>query len=198
MKFTQDFPCTCGGTFSFSTYGDAPWPTAFCSKCGMPGGQINPLSVSVTAERLLYRGKAELDGGDYTLSIVIGTMAVESFLTRLFLKLKRMDAKVFNLPTAAQETVWETEYGRKSGFTVPADFVSKAITGMTFDEFLTQNAVAAKIMTRFPDAANLSAKQYFQSALFYPRNRIAHWGYVNTTHAEAVRCHTVAVAIVSI
>jgi len=166
----------------------------------MAGGQINPLSVSVTAERLLNRSKLELDGGDYTLSILIGTMAVESFLTRLFFRVKGMDsfATTFTWPTEAQEKQWENEYPRKGGFTSPADFVSKATTGMTFDDFVGSNATTIKILAGFPDAAGLSAKQYFQSNLFYLRNRIAHWGYVSTNKGEAERCFALAVAIVSI
>jgi hypothetical protein len=123
----------------------------------------------------LYRSRQELNGGDYTLSIVIGTMAVESYLTRVFFKVKGMDsyATTFTWPTEAQEKAWENEYPKKGGFAGPADFVAKATTGMTFDDFVTANAVASKIMAGFSDAANSSAKQYFQSKLFYPRNRIA-------------------------
>jgi hypothetical protein len=102
------------------------------------------------------------------------------------------------LPTEEQEKAWEIEYPKKGGFTGPADFVSKATTGMTFDEFVAKNAVGSNIMVGFPDAANLSAKQYFQSTLFHLRNRIVHWGYVNTSHAEAEKCFSLAVAIVSI
>jgi hypothetical protein len=200
MKFIQEMPCACGETFPFSTYGDNPWPILVCPKCATAGNLMNPLSVSVTAERLLYRSKAELENGDYSLSIVIGTMAVESFLTRLFLKLKGMDsyATTFSLPTPAQEKAWEIEYPRKGGFIVPADFVSNAMMGMSFDEFVAANPIAGKIMAAFPDAANLSAKQYFQSELFNRRNRIAHWGYVNSDKTEAELCHRLAVAIVSI
>ncbi len=184
----------------FVTYGDGRWPAVVCSKCGTAAGLIDPLSVSVTTERLLHRSKAELERGDYSLSIVIGTMAVESFLTRLFFKVKGMDsyATTFAWPTEAQEKAWEVEYPKKGGFTGPADFVSKATTGMTFDEFVAKNAVARKIMAAFPDAANVSAKQYFQSALFHLRNRIAHWGYVNIRQTEGERCLSLAVAIVSI
>jgi len=200
MQFKQEFPCACGGIFAFSTYGEAAWPTVVCSKCGAAAGQINPLSVSVTGERLLYRSKQELNGGDYTLSIVIGAMAVESYLTRLFFKVKGMDsfATTFTWPTEAEEKAWEKEYPKNGGFIVPADFVSKATTGMTFDEFAAANTVASKIMAGLPDAAHGSAKQYFQSRLFYPRNRIAHWGYVNAAKEEAEECHVLAVAIVSI
>jgi HEPN domain-containing protein len=166
----------------------------------MAGAQFNPLSVSVTAERLLYRAKHELESGDYTLSIVIGTMAVESFLTRLFFKVKGMDcyAATFTWPTEAQEKAWENEYPRKGGFTGPADFVSKATVAMSFDKFATTNVAAKTIMNGFPDAGGTTPKQYFQSQLFYPRNRIAHWGYVNTTKDEAERCLRLAIAIVSL
>ena len=200
MKFTQQMPCDCGGSFPFVTYGDGGWPTVVCPKCGAAAGQIDPLSVSVTAERLLYRSKAELEGGDYSLSIVIGAMAVESFLTRLFLRVKGMDSytTTFTWPTEADEKAWEVEYPKKGGFTGPVYFVSMATTGMAFDEFVSKNVVASKIMAGFPDAANLSVKQYFQSALFHLRNRIVHWGYVNTNRAEAEQCHNLAVAIVSI
>src|SRR5437588_5468717 len=195
MNFSQPTPCACGGRVPFATYGDAPWPGVVCSKCGKAAGQIDPLSVSVTTERLLYRSKAELERGDYSLSIVIATMAVESFLTRLFFKVKGMDsyAATFIWPTEAQETAWEVEYPKKGGFTGPVDFVSKATTGVTFDEFVVNNAVASAIMARFPDADGLSPKQYFQSALFHLRNRIAHWGYVNTSQAEGEQCHSLAV-----
>ena len=107
-------------------------------------------------------------------------------------------ATTFKLPTPAQEKAWEIDYPRSGGFSRPADFVSKAITGFTFDKFVAHNNVATKIMAGFPDAANLSATEYFQKELFGRRNRVAHWGYVNSTKAEAERCYTVAVAIISI
>ena len=200
MKFTCEMSCACGCTVSFSTYGDGPWPDTACPACRRPAWLTDPLSVSITAERLLLRSKAELDRGDYSLAIVIGTIAVESFLTRLFLKLKGMAsyATTFSLPSPAQEEEWEKEYPRSGGFTGPADFVSKNITGMTFDDFVCKNNLATTIMARFPGAEHVSAKQYFQNELFKPRNRIAHWGYVNSTGVEARRCHDLAVAIVSI
>src|SRR6202451_4538604 len=127
MKFTQEMPCGCGETFPFSTYGDNPWPILVCPKCATAGNLMNPLSVSVTAERLLYRSKAEMENGDYSLSIVIATIAVESYLTRLFLKLKGMEnyATTFELPNESMEMQWEKEYPRSGGFLKPSDFVAK-------------------------------------------------------------------------
>jgi hypothetical protein len=200
LRFIHEFRCKCRHTLSFFAYGDEAWSEEVCPKCGSPGSLTDPLSVDVTAERLLYRSKGELEAGDFTLSILIGTMAVESFLTRLFFKLKGMDsyATTSKLPTKAQEKAWEVDYPRSGGFIRPADFVSKAMTGFNFDEFIAQNNAVAKIMAGLPDAENLSATEYFQEELFKRRNRIAHWGYVSSTKAEAQLCYTIAVAIVSI
>ena len=200
MKFTIEKECDCGGRYVFCAYGDADFGSATCAKCGKSAHLMNPLSVSVTAERLLYRSKAELESGEYSLSIVIAVMAIESFLTRLFLKLKGMDsyASTFNLPTAAQETDWEIEYPRSGGFSSPIGFVSQRLVGTTFDQFVAGNTVASAIFSGLPNPGHIAPTQYFQSELFNRRNRIAHWGYVNSNQAEAELCHTIAVAVVSI
>ncbi len=200
MRFTEQHPCPCGGTYTFVVYGDGRWTSTVCPACGVPGNNIDPLSVAVTAERLLRRSLEELKGGDYTLTVLIGTMAVESFLTRLFFKFKKMEnyATTLTWPTPQKEKEWEDEYGRRTGFLKPADFVSNTLTGMPFDVFVAANAVAGKIMAEFPNAAHLSPKQYIQTELFHRRNYIAHWGYVNTGQAEAELCHKLAVAVVVI
>ena len=160
---------------------------------------MDPLSVSVTAERLLYRSKAELESGDYSLSIVIGVMAIESYLTRLFLKLKGMNnySATFTFPTATEEADWEKEYPRSGGFSSPIGFVSQRIAGTTFDKFVEGNAIASGAFSMVPNTAFTGPTQYVQDELFHRRNRIAHWGYVNSTKADAEHCHAIAVAVVS-
>jgi hypothetical protein len=70
-------------------------------------------------------------------------MAVESYLIRLFLKLKGMDsyATAFKLPMAAQEEEWEKEYPRSGGFSGPIGFLSKRLRATTFDKFVEGNAL---------------------------------------------------------
>lgn len=184
----------------FSAYGDADFGTAVCDKCGESAHLMSPLSVSVTAERLLYRSKAELENGDYSLAIVIAVMAIESFLTRLYLKLKGMDSYMSTLtfPTATQEADWEKEYPRSGGFSSPVGFVSQRLVGSTFDEFVAANAASSAIFSGLPNPTGNVPTQYFQSELFNRRNRIAHWGYVNSNQGEAELCHKIAVALVSI
>jgi len=200
MKFKIENTCDCGGTYVFTAHGDIEFREARCSSCGSVAALIDPVSVSVTGERLLYRSKADLDGGDYSLSIVVAVMAVESFLTRLFLKLKGMEnyAVTFKPPTPTQEAEWEKEFPKRGGFTSLAGFVSQRLVGTTFDEFVATSKTASAIFSALPDSHEASPTQYFQNQLFRRRNRIAHWGYVNTSKSEAQLCHTVAVAAVSI
>jgi hypothetical protein len=200
MEFTHEQPCSCGGRYVFSAYGDASFGQATCTNCGQHGQLIDPLSVSVTAERLLYRSKAELEKGNYSLSIVIGVMAIESYLTRLFLKFKGMDsdASSFNLPTPEQEAEWEKEYPRSGGFSAPAGFVSQKLVERSFDEFVAGNGTASAIFRALPNSSGISPTQYFQDELFKRRNRIVHWGYVNSNETDAELCQTIAIALVSI
>ena len=160
----------------------------------------DPLSVSVTAERLLWRSRAELRLGEYSLSTVIAVMAVESYLTRLFLKFKGMSnyESTLNLPTPAEEAIWEKEYPRAGGFSGPAGFVSQKLVAMSFDEFVQKNTPAQNIFSALPDSSEVTPTQYFQNELFSRRNRIVHWGFVNSSQADAERCHSIAIALVSI
>jgi HEPN domain-containing protein len=200
MKFKDEKTCSCGGLFLFSAYGEGEFGTSTCSRCGRPGASIDSLSVSVTAERLIHRSKQELEGGDYTLSIITAVMAVESYLTRLFLKLKGMAnyAITFELPTESQEMEWEKEYPRSGGFKVPSDFVSQKLAGATFDKFVEGNAATATIFSGLPSSSHSSPAQYIQDRLFKQRNRIVHWGYVNSGKAEAEHCLEIAVVVVRI
>lgn len=200
MKIPIERPCDCGGTYVFSAYGDDDFRETKCSRCGSSASLIDPLSVSVTGERLLYRSKADLEGGDHSLSIVVGVMAVESFLTRLFLKLRGMEshAVTFKPPTPTQEAEWEREFPKSGGFLGPAGFISQRLMGTTFDEFVSTNKKASAIFSSLPDSEGASPAQYFQDQLFKRRNRIAHWGYVNSSKSEAQLCHRLTVAVVSI
>jgi hypothetical protein len=108
-----------------------------------------------------------MDSGDFTLSIICSAVAVECFLTRAFLKWKGVEniSKAGHLPTEAEESVWENEFPRTGGFPKPADFVSKALVGMSFDDFVAKNPAAQNMMNGFPAAAGKSARDYFQATL---------------------------------
>jgi hypothetical protein len=158
---------------------------------------INPVGVSVIGDRLLKRSNTEFQDGDNSLSIILSAIAVETFLAQLFLKVNKMDAKVYGRATADQEQAWEEKYSKFGGFPGKADGVSEATVGMTFDTFTTENSIARKAMESFPDAGS-STKRYFYDQLFKRRNRIVHWGNMNSCLEEAQQGLSVAIAIIQI
>jgi hypothetical protein len=108
-------------------------------------------------------------------------------------------ATAFELPNESMEAQWEKEYPRSGGFLKPSDFVAQRFTGLTFDQFvMSNNIVAAHAFLGLPNTNKSLPSRYFQDELFNRRNRIAHWGYVNSTRQEAEHSHQIAVAIVTI
>ena len=200
MKFQHLQDCSCGGHYRFETSGDKSFKAGECSSCGKTAHLLDPLSVSVVAERLLHRSKSELDAGDNTLAILIAAIAVETFLTRLFMKIKKMDGLVvsFQWPTTADEEAWEAEYPRSGGFTGPANFVSRNLVNVTFDEFVSANKTAQTIYATLPNSNHLPLAKLCQTELFKRRNRIAHWGYINSGADDAKQCHEIAVGVVCV
>ena len=86
MKIAVPVICSaCGTEFSAFGVGEQRIPPATCPKCGAQIHLLDPLSVSVIADRLLYRSKHELDEGDYTLSIICSAIAVETAFTQAFI-----------------------------------------------------------------------------------------------------------------
>ena len=70
--------------------------------------------------------------------------------------------------------------------------------GVPFDDFVQSNVTSSAITRSVAIPAGVSPKDYFQRELFQLRNRIAHWGFVDTSLEQAQRCHTLAVSIVAI
>jgi hypothetical protein len=200
MKFHYNQTCTCGGRIAFVTTGDKPFPDAKCNSCGMPGHLIDPLSPSVTADRLLRRSKDELDDGDYSQAILLAAIAVETFLTRIFLKLKDMQhfSQAFEWPDETQSAQWEKEYPRSGGIIGPADFVANRLVNTTFDQFVAINYTVKANFDTLTNPDSLTLSIICQRVLFTKRNRIAHWGYVNSTKEEAEQCLDIAVAVTGV
>ena len=84
MKFSVPVACSsCGCDFSALGYAEQKFPAAACPECGAQIHILNPLSISVVAERLLYRSQREIAESDYTLSVICSAIAVESAYSSL-------------------------------------------------------------------------------------------------------------------
>jgi hypothetical protein len=85
MKFTVPISCSgCGCDFKALGYGESKFPPAACPKCGETIHILDPLTVSIVAEQLLYRSQFELENGDFTMPIIFSEMAVKTALTRVW------------------------------------------------------------------------------------------------------------------
>jgi hypothetical protein len=149
---------------------------------------IDPLSISVVADRLLYRSKGEISNGDFTLSIICSAMAVESALTNVFQKWKGLEIFKSNgrWATGNERDGFEIEYRRQTspgGFEKSANYVSKFLCGKIFDDFVTdflqRSNEATLIKAGFPQHESQLKTSYVHQELFLRRNRIMHWGKVD-------------------
>jgi hypothetical protein len=201
MKFPIPVACSnCGCDFSALGYGKERFPPAKCPKCGELIHIIDPLTISVIADRLLYRSMYEVVEGDPTVSLICSAMAVECALTEVFLKWKKLDHEraTHRQTTDAEREAWEEEYRKQTGggFTKASDVVSRLLSGNKYDDFVTdflrRSDRTALIKAGFPPVESELTATYVQQELFIKRNRIAHWGEMTYRQEDASRGLTAA------
>ena len=97
MKFSISVTCrTCGAVLPVIGHGEKNFSPVFCPTCRVAIFCVDPLSVSIVADRLLFRCRAEIDGDDPTVSIICSAIAVETALTQVFMKWKKIDQRLEN------------------------------------------------------------------------------------------------------
>jgi hypothetical protein len=194
MKFSVPVICpSCKSKFAAPGVREERIPAAACPNCGDVIHIIDPLSLSIVAERLLYRSHTELTAGDYTFSIISSAIAVEAAFTQAFMKWKSIDypQTTGKEPTDEVEQAWEEEYRKvtRGSFQTTAKFVAKFLCGKTFDQFVSDflacNTPAAIIKAGFPGNIDHLNSDYIYTELFLRRNRIMHRGKVDYLEADA-------------
>jgi len=195
MIFTHEVRCDCGKALVSSAYGSGEWSSLRCEKCGSPGALIDPLSVSVIAERLLYRSKQELEKGDYTISILVSAMAVEYFLTGLYQKKKGMEyyRTHKNLATQQFKEAWSNDKALHGSFSDKCNKILNSLIGIGFDEYVVNQQ-----QINFSNSPATKPTDHVKSTLLDPRNRIAHRGYIDSTADVAQLSLTTAAIVVDI
>lgn len=202
MKLPVSVTCSACGR-DFPTHGESnePLPATTCPKCGEKINIVDPLSISIIAERLLYRSRSENDSGDPTISIICSAMAVESALTQVYIKWKSIEnfQANGNWGTEDARELWEEDYRQHTkpgGFIKSASFVSKLLVGKSFDSFvkeiLNKNARESLTSLGFPLNTDQLTADYIQHELFRRRNRIMHWGEVSHTKQDATKAFDAA------
>lgn len=194
MKISIPVVCSgCSTEFLTAGMGEGEISPATCPQCGVQIHIIDPLSVSVIAERLLYRSQRELEEGDFTLSILCSAIAVETAFTQAFMKWKSIEYLQANGNPAAEEQsdAWEDEYRKKTrgSFEKSANLVAQYLIGKSFDEFvagfLARSNAAALIKAGLPQYESQTKLNHIYMELFRRRNRIMHWGQVDYKRDDA-------------
>jgi hypothetical protein len=134
------------------------------------------------------------------MTIICSAMAVETALTRVFLKWREIKHGFpATATTEADRKTWGKEYRKgvgKGGFANSANFVSNYLTGKSFDDFVDDSLKRSKTVTRIK--AGLTGAEthmktaHISSELFNRRNRIMHWGNVKYQKDDAQKAFVAA------
>lgn len=125
------------------------------------------------------------------MAIVMAAMAFDSELSRLFGKWKQIDAmkadKVFDREECEKELRGLKTINRK------IDEVSRPLVGKGIDDFVSSSPdLNETISTRFQSVRIGSLPEDFQKQLFWPRNKVLHWGDRKNSYEDAARCYNIA------
>jgi len=199
MKFSFPVPCKCGETFTVHVTGIEFPEDAKCPKCNSTIWLVPPLG-NLVGMAILGRANAEVQGGDWTIAIVLSAMAVECDMAYLFMKWNRVELMATRDPNEADEEAWETEWRKILGVAPRLDKVSSLLTGKPFDLFLSQDSrLLQSLHTCCPaSTAVASPKEFFIKELFHKRNKVVHFGEINFQKADAEMCLRLATTLTQI
>ena len=200
MKFSFPVICHCGETFSVNVTGTQFPKDVKCPKCYSTIWLVDPLG-NVVGMAILGRSYSEVKGGDWTMAIVLGAMAVECDMAYLFIKWNRVELMATRMPNDADEEGWERKWRDEvRGVSARLDKVSSLLSGKPFDLFLSQNSALLKPLHACNPASTLapSPKEFFIKELFHKRNKVVHFGEINFQQADAEMCLRLATTLIQI
>jgi hypothetical protein len=188
MRFPALVPCQCGTANEVEATGTERFPADV--KCPVCQTTTHLIDNSTVGRRVLYRSQAELQSGDFTLSIILSAMAVECELAFMFFKWKRIDSNLAKLGhenqlTARDSDSWEQEYREAGSITRKLDRVCHDLTNADFDTFIDQPHLTQFMQRECPESAGTSPKHFFAENLFWKRNEIVHAGKVDFAGSNA-------------
>jgi hypothetical protein len=162
-----------------------------CPKCGFNHPSFLGLDVTVGV-LLLEKSRYELlQENDFSMAVVFAAMAFESELSRLFFKWKEIEC----LGTGTELDREECERQLRDFKTInrKIEEVSQFLVNSSMDDFVSSKThLRDQISTNFTSmrVGNLAAD--FQQHLFWPRNRVLHWGDAKNSHEDAARSYSIA------
>lgn len=162
----------------------------FTCKCGYDqSGSIDP-SITV-GYKGLYRSEYELNNtNDYSLSMVLSAMAFEWELTRLLKKWKSIEAL-----ESRDYKPWEDledEIRKHKNIYDKTKATGELLYPKGFENYVKQNVEFRKTLDNFPSLKLETLIKDIQINLFWPRNRIAHYGFDGYKRQDAIKSYNIA------
>jgi hypothetical protein len=196
MKTSSTVTCSCGQTITLEATGTRVPKEDQCPQCHAVLWFVEPLG-NFAGQLILSRSWTELKNRDWTLAIVLGAMAVECEMARLYLKWNEIDLITTRTVTDTDQEAWEDCWRKFYAVGVKLDKVSDLLTGLPFDSFLAQNSsLLQAVQTQYPACKNpTSPKKFFEDELFKRRNRIVHRGEIDFEQTDAELCFTIAATL---
>jgi hypothetical protein len=197
MKSTFPIKCSCGHELVLEAVGTDPFKDTTCPKCG---SGIIISDNGFVSTRIYNKAWQFLMSGDYTLSTVLGAVAVESELARVFVKWREIETGLPHEITDADRVGFDDELRRQFKIVDRLDMVSTYLTNLRFNEYVESNVdLKAFVLKAHTDVgAQPSLKKYFEEQLFWKRNAIAHLGKIDSTKAEGERCFTATTTLFTV
>lgn len=141
---------------------------------------------------LLEKSRYELlQEKDFSMAVAFAAMAFESELSRLFLKWKEIEG----LTTGAELDREECERKLRDFKTIgrKIEEVSQLLVNLGIDDFVrSKTHLHDQISTGFNSIRVGTLAADIQRHLFWPRNKVLHWGDAKNSYEDAARCFSIA------
>lgn len=162
-----------------------------CPKCGFEHSAFLGLDIAVGV-LLLEKCRYELiQENDFSMAVVFAAMAFEAELSRLFIKWKAIEC----IPTGREldREKCERELRHFNTTSRKIEGVSQFLVHSGIDDFVRSKPdLRTQITTGFESVRVGTLAADFQQYLFWPRNKVLHWGDVKNSHEDAVRSYSIA------
>ena len=162
----------------------------YTCKCGYDqSGSIAP-SITV-GYKGLYRSEYECNNThDYSLSMVFSAMAFEWELTRLIKKWKSIESLETGEYKPSEKI--EEEIRKLKTIYDKTKATGKLLYPKGFENYVKQDVELRTRLKNFPSLKLETLISDFQRNLFWPRNRIVHYGYDGYGREDAIKSYNIA------
>jgi len=158
-----------------------------CEYCGNTNYGFFGLEVTVgplLLQRSFHEYKIEKD---FPLSMVFAAMASECELSRLYCEWRQIECEQANEPV--DEEQFEEELRNMGNIKVKIEEIGRKLVPCGIDQFCLGSAeLKNTIETGFPGLKLGELPESFQRSLFWPRNRILHYGQTQYGEGDASSC----------